>query len=145
MKILLIVPLLLPMPGLAQYKCVLNGTTSYQERPCVPNSKPMALPADIPVTDSDRAQAAASMARQRAVAGQIAARHAVEEVDINRRSALVRAEQAAKKQRCADLLKESTDAQNEANTYRYHQGLIDDAHRRKREAEAAHFSECFAR
>jgi hypothetical protein len=146
MRVLLIVPLLLAtMPCMAQYKCVLNGTASYQERPCGPNAKPLALPADTPVTDAERAEAAASLARQRAVAGQIATRHAIEDIDINRRSTLVRAEQAQKKLRCSDLLRESKNAQNEANTYRYHQGLIDDAHRRKREAEAAHFSECYAR
>lgn len=51
--------------------------------------------------------------------------------------------QAAKRQRCAGYLKTAEDAKNEAAMYRYHQGLIDDAKRREKEAKDRHFSECY--
>lgn len=34
-------------------------------------------------------------------------------------------------------------AKDESNMYRYHQGLIDDAKRRQKEAEDEHFSNCY--
>jgi hypothetical protein len=137
--------LVVTMPTMAQYKCQTGGATVYQERPCSQTAKPLELPGDTPVTADDRAQARARFLRQKAVADGIDQQHKVEQADINYRSAAVRRESNQKKQRCADLLRTAKDAHDESNKWRYHQGLIDDAKRRKREAEEAHFSECYGR
>lgn len=43
------------------------------------------------------------------------------------------------------LLASAQDARNRLQTYRYHQGLIDNARREVKEAEDRHFSECYGR
>lgn len=44
-----------------------------------------------------------------------------------------------------ELLASAQDARNRLQTYRYHQGLIDNARREVKEAEDRHFSECYGR
>lgn len=143
MRYLLLITLALATPCLAQYKCVENGRTTYAERPCSPGAKPVDLPRDNPVTPAEREQAAERLKRQKNVADEIDVMNALEQARLQKIADASAARDARKKARCAELLKISKGAQDEAQTYRYHQGLIDDANRRKREAEAAHFSECY--
>lgn len=44
-----------------------------------------------------------------------------------------------------EAAKSAQDARNRLQTYRYHQGLIDNARREVKEAEDRHFSECYGR
>lgn len=130
-------------PCQAQYKCVENGRTTYAERPCSPNSQPVSIPSDHIVTPAEREQAADRLKRQKKVAAEIDTTNAKDSAEQRRRGEVFAEAQRAKKERCAELLRIAKGAQDEAQTYRYHQGLIDDANRRKREAEAAHFTECY--
>ncbi len=50
---------------------------------------------------------------------------------------------AAKEERCQQLLANAQAAKNRQATYRYHQGLIDNAGRENKEAIDQHFSECY--
>ncbi len=143
MRYLLLVTIALANPCVAQYKCVENGRTTYAERPCSPSAKPVELPPDNPVTVAEREQAKERLRRQQRVAEEIDTMNALEQARLQKIADASAARDARKKARCAELLKISKGAQDEAQTYRYHQGLIDDANRRKREAEAAHFSECY--
>lgn len=54
-----------------------------------------------------------------------------------------RPRQPSKREYCDNLLKTAKAAKDEAALYRYHQGLIDDARRRQKEAEDEHFSNCY--
>lgn len=143
MRYLLLITLAVATPCLAQYKCVENGRTTYAERPCSPGATPVDLPRDNPVTAAEREQAGERLKRQQKVAAEIDTMNAVEQARLQKIANAAAAQDARKKARCAELLKTAKGAQDEAQTYRYHQGLIDDANRRKREAEAAHFSECY--
>jgi len=144
MRHLLLATLFLaPTIGLAQYKCVVDGKTLYAERPCAPGAKAVTLPRDNLVTPDERDEAKARVARQTRVAEEIAALNAAEQAKVDRRAEAIAAAEKRKTERCASLLRTAQGAQNEAQKYRYHQGLIDDALRRRREAEAAHFSECY--
>jgi hypothetical protein len=142
-RYLLLITLAVATPCLAQYKCVENGRTTYADRPCSPGAKPVDLPRDNPVTAAEREQAGERLKRQQKVAAEIDTMNAVEQARLQKIANAAAAQDARKKARCAELLKTAKGAQDEAQTYRYHQGLIDDANRRKREAEAAHFSECY--
>lgn len=143
MRYLLLITMGLASPCLAQYKCVENGRTTYAERPCSPGAKLVDLPRDNQVTAAEREQAAERLKRQQNIAEEIDTMNALERERLQKRANAAAAQDARKKARCAELLKIAKGAQDEAQTYRYHQGLIDDANRRRREAEAAHFSECY--
>ncbi len=143
MRYLLLVTIALATPCVAQYKCVENGRTIYAERPCSTSAKPVELPRDNPVTAAEREQAKERLRRQQRVAEEIDTMNALEQARLQKIADASAERDARKKARCAELLKISKGAQDEAQTYRYHQGLVDDANRRKREAEAAHFSECY--
>ena len=59
LRAFLLACLLLPFSAVAQYKCVIDGRTSYTERPCAPGAKPLELKTDIPITDAERSRAQA--------------------------------------------------------------------------------------
>ena len=59
LRAFLLACLLLPFSAVAQYKCVIDGRTSYTERPCAPDAKPLELKTDIPITDAERSRAQA--------------------------------------------------------------------------------------
>ncbi len=143
LRVLFLFTLLAPFACLAQYKCVENGRTVYADKPCNGSAKTLVLPGDTPVSDSDRAAARASYYRQKAVADAIDAQNAIEQMEQSRRVAQQATASARKEPRCADLLRQAQEAKNRQETYRYHQGLIDNARREKKEAEDAHFSECY--
>ncbi len=131
--------------AMAQYKCVESGNTVYSDKPCSPNAKVLVLPADTPVSEADRAQARASYYRQRVVADEIDVQNALIQREQNSRMAQQAVAAAAKETRCQQLLASAQDARNRLQTYRYHQGLIDNARREVKEAEDRHFSECYGR
>ncbi len=133
-----------PMGAWAQYKCVIEGKTLYAERPCGPNARPVVIP-DTSVSEERRRQADEVARREKILSLEIELQNAKDQIKIERQSARVKSDQDAKKQRCANLLRIAKNAKDEANMYRYHQGLIDDARRRQKEAEDAHFSECYGR
>jgi hypothetical protein len=142
-RALMWVLLLAPLSAWAQYKCVENGRTVYADRPCSGNAKLLVLPNDAPVSSADRAAARASYYRQKAVADDIDVQNAMDQRDHSQRLAQQATANAEKEQRCADLLRQAQEAKNRQGTYRYHQGLIDNARRENKEAEDAHFSECY--
>lgn len=143
MRALVIAVFLAPMTCLAQYKCVIDGRTTYAERPCTPNAKPMELKV-LPVTDGEREAALRRQRRNASDAQKFADRSADEQADINRRTQQVRGERAAAQERCRRLLADAKSADTDSRLYR-HPGIVDDALQRKKEAEAAHFSDCYSR
>jgi hypothetical protein len=66
LRAFLLACLLLPFSAVAQYKCVIDGRTSYTERPCAPDAKPLELKTDIPITDAERSRAQAENWQRRA-------------------------------------------------------------------------------
>lgn len=137
---------LVAMPAAAQvYKCTTNGVTSYSEIPC--GDKPRAV--DLNVHHPSRSEQAA--ARQRAlidkhdarVLGQQQAqereREAAERRIAQRQAAY---QEAAAKAKCDGYERTAKAAGHEKDLY-LTQRFRDDAERRKREAEAQHFSECY--
>lgn len=143
MRAFIIAVFLAPLTCLAQYKCVESGNTVYSDKPCSPNAKVLVLPADTPVSDAERAQARASYYRQRAVADEIDVQNALIQRENSARMAQQATALAAKERRCQQLLANAQAAKNRLSTYRYHQGLIDNARREVKEAEDQHFSECY--
>ncbi len=143
LRVLVIGTLLMPFASMAQYKCVEGGRTVYADKPCSGNAKLLVLPNDTPVSSADRAAARASYYRQKAVADDIDVQNAMDQREQSLRMAQQATANAEKEQRCADLLRQAQEAKNRQGTYRYHQGLIDNARRENKEAEDAHFSECY--
>lgn len=127
------------------YKCLVDGKTVYAERPCRPGDAPVRLRNDAPVTDRERTAADLVAAKEKLMALRLDVQRSEEQRRIDAASEAYRAELQNAKDRCAALLRASQDADNESRLYRYHQGLIDDAARRKKEAQDRHFSECFVR
>ena len=66
LRAFLLACLLLPFSAVAQYKCVIDGRTSYTERPCAPGAKPLEFKTDIPITDAERSRAQAENWQRRA-------------------------------------------------------------------------------
>lgn len=145
MRCVLLIAITFTTPCIAQYKCVENGRTTYAERPCSPAAKAVELPRDNQVTQEERAQAAERLRRQKKIAGEIDTMNAAEQEKQKRRGEVFAEQERLKRERCAELVKLAKGADDDSKTYRYHQGLIDDANRRKKEAEAAHFTECYGR
>ncbi|MBP6435653.1 MAG: DUF4124 domain-containing protein [Sphingorhabdus sp.] len=134
---------LCPIFALAQYKCLIDGRTTYAERPCVAGSKPMTLTRDTPVTDDDRAQAKEIADKERLLHEQNRAYQRI--VDERHRERML-AGPSAKDERkayCRDLRKQVKYSKDDLDTYRYNEAIIRDALRRQKEAEAALFSDCF--
>lgn len=143
MKYSFIAFILFPLIAQAQvYKCTQNGQTVYAERPCSSTAK--LLDIDAQVSPERRQQAADVAARERALAKQVDNQTRADQRQIDRRAADAQADRDAKKSRCAQLLRDAKDAKDESNKWRYHQGLIDDARRRQKEAEDSHFTECYS-
>ena len=132
--------LALPVHGQV-YKCVIDGKTHYAERPCAPNAK--ALDIRDETTAQRRLEARSVVQREQLLAAEKEVDHLFDEAERIRESGYVRAAQQRKKGRCEQLLRTAKDAKDESHKWRYHQGLIDDAKRRQKEAEDAHFSECY--
>jgi len=136
------------LPGAVRgdiYKCVTDGRTAYSEHPCRPGDAPVRLLNDSPVTAEERAAAKRSLDRQKAVAEEINTRNALDNARADAVSKAMRADEQRQKDRCKSLLREAQAADNESRMYRYHQGLIEDAQRRRKEAQDRHFSECFGK
>lgn len=141
--------LALPPLALAQatYKCTVNGKSSYSDRPCGENAKTLAVG-----ESAEEKQRLRDAARQRREAS-AAMTEAAEQVrrEGRERAAAQRsasrptasAERDSQQSYCDGLLRKAKAAKDEAEMYRYHQGLIDDAKRRQKEAEDEHFSRCY--
>ncbi len=133
---------LLPTITYAQvYKCLENGRTIYAERPCSKTAQ--ALNINSSVTEEQRQQAIDSARRQKQLSNENDYDAAVDRLARTKQAAAQNAADSAKKRRCDNLLRKAKDAKDESHKWRYHQGLIDDAKRRQKEAEDAHFSECY--
>lgn len=141
--------LILAIPFAAQaqvtYKCTENGKSVYSDKPCSSNAKVLAI--------GDSAEEKERL-RQAAIDRQRASEAMADAVAEVRRENAARPapprEIYAERQRepsledyCNGLLKTAKDAENESKKWRYHQGLIDDAKRRQKEAEDTHFSKCY--
>jgi hypothetical protein len=143
MKLPLIAALLIPLVAQAQvYKCTQNGQTVYAERPCSTTAK--VLDIDTYISPERKQQAAEVAERERALAKQVDNKNRFEQRQTDIRAADIHAQNDARKSRCNQLLREAKGAKDESNKWRYHQGLIDDAKRRQKEAEDAHFTECYS-
>lgn len=138
---LLLLPLL-PLAAHAQvYKCVINGKTQYAERPCAPAAKSLDIRDDV--TPERQAEAEAIARREKAMALDIEIEQHYERAEQIRAEGAAKAAAKRSTGRCDQLLLTAKAAENESKKWRYHQGLIDDAKRRQKEAEDAHFSECY--
>lgn len=130
------------MPAAAQvFKCTEGGVTTYAQKPC--GDKPKAV--EIKVYQPDRQEQ--MLARQRALADKRDARivdQQREQLAVERRiDAQQRAQkEAAFKAKCDGYERAAKNARDEKELY-LTQRFRDDADRRKREAEAQHFSECY--
>ena len=146
MRGLMIALALVAMPASAQvYKCTANGVTTYSEIPC--GDKPRAV--DLQVHHPSRHEQA--LARQRALIdradaqalGQQQARERERQAYEQRQAAQQQAREAAAfKHKCDGYERTAKAAGHEKDLY-LTQRYRDDAERRKREAEAQHFSECY--
>lgn len=136
--------LFLPTLASAQvYKCVQNGKTVYSGSPCGANAQPVHA-GEESAAEKQRLRDAAE-ARQRG-AEAIGAAVAQARSDKSPAPAGINntgSRPQSKREYCDNLLKTAKAAKDEAATYRYHQGLIDDAKRRQKEAEDEHFSRCY--
>lgn len=146
MRIVVLAPLILLSFSVAQaqvYKCTENGRTIYAERPCASNAKELNI--DDFRTDEQRRQSLDSARRQKRLSKTNDIEAEIYRLEREKQSAKFQAAEEAKRRRCATLVKTAKDAKDESQKWRYHQGLIDDAKRRQKEAEDAHFSECYAK
>lgn len=128
----------------AQYKCADGGRITYSEKPCGRNAQELHLNV-APVSPGERAAVIERAEREKVLAGQLETRRAIGDQMHAQRAAQFQQTAKQQKARCAELLAIAKDAKNEGAKYRYHEGLIDDARRRQKEAEDEHFSKCFAR
>lgn len=128
----------------AQYKCVDGGRVTYAEKPCGHNAQELHLNV-APVSPGERAAVIERAEREKVLAGQLETRRAIGDQMHAQRATQFQQAAQQQKARCAELLAIAKDAKNEGSKYRYHEGLIDDARRRQKEAEDEHFSKCFGR
>jgi hypothetical protein len=125
------------------YKCVISGKPTFSERPCAPDAKIIAT-GDGSISFERQMQAADVARREQRLAQTMIYPESADRGERQRSSQPSQTSAKDQKQaKCDSLLKAARSAKNEAATYRYHQGLIDDAKRRQKEAEDAHFSECY--
>lgn len=138
--------LAVPLTATAQatYKCTENGKSVYSDKPCGRTAKVLAVGESAEEKERlrqaarDRQRAAEAMAAAVAeVRRENAARPAPRDLRAERRA------EPSLEEYCNGLLKKAKSAKDEAAMYRYHQGLIDDAKRRQKEAEDEHFSKCY--
>lgn len=125
------------------YKCTQGGKTIYSERPCGADAKTVQTQGDI--TEEQRAQARAIARSEQRMRGDIEYQEQMDRIEREKSGRAYARAAKAKQDKCAGYERKATQAGNEASTYRYHQGLIDDANRRKKENEDRHFSECYSR
>ena len=139
----ILVLLLLSFNAQAQvYKCVVNGKTIFAERPCAANAK-MIDTSGATVSTERHQQAQEVVKRERLLSEKTDLENRIDERARQRDQAALNSAKEAKKARCDRLVQTAKNAKDESNKWRYHQGLIDDAKRRQKEAEDAHFSECY--
>ncbi len=126
------------------YKCVIDGKPSFSERPCAPNAQKISS-GDGSISKERQEQAAEVARREQSMAREIEMEKRSEALERQMRYQLSQpSARDGKQARCDKLVQTAKDAKNEAAMYRYHGGLIDDARRRQKEAEDAHFSECYS-
>lgn len=124
------------------YKCTINGRSVYSDFPCSTSARRVDAGQDT-VTAAEQAEVKERLRREKKEAARVDAEAAIDQADRERSGAAAAGARDQKKLRCQQLQETARSARNEAATYRYHPGLIEDANRRAREAEGAHFSECF--
>ncbi len=144
---LIVLLLFLPSLAIAQtYKCTQGGKSVYSDRPCAPNAQKLDI-GDSPA-DLERLREAARIRAEmqsNVGAGDSIRREATDRA-AQRRAEGVRpasTQTPSKEDYCNGLLRTAKEAKDEAAKWRYHQGLIDDAKRRQKEAEDEHFSKCY--
>ena len=145
MKSIVLLALSMPLFGHAEvYKCVENGKTVYAQIPCSATA--------VRIRSSEDSAAEQQRLRDAAAQRQAAEAAAAEAArDVRSRSTApipiviqsAEPRRPSKRDYCNQLLRTAKAAKDEANMYRYHQGLIDDAKRRQKEAEDEHFSNCY--
>lgn len=138
--------LVLPSLAIAQatYKCTVNGKSSYSDRPCGQNATTLAIGDSAEERERLR-QAARDRQRASEAIAEVMRQNPPAPVRPVTRAPAPRADSGASSQQayCDGLLRTAKAAKDEAAMYRYHQGLIDDAKRRQKEAEDEHFSKCY--
>lgn len=132
------------MPASAEvYKCTTGGVTSYQAQPCSDKARPIELNVHHPDARERALARQRAMADRRDAAGVDAERARIAyERDVDRAQRASR--EAAHDSKCANIQSRAKAAEHERDLYAT-QRFRDDAERRKREYDAQHFSECFAR
>lgn len=126
------------------YKCVVDGKAHYAERPCAPNAKTIDT-SGANINRERQSQAEEVARREQRLSDSNDLEKRIDALERQRAQATAQPSAKEKKQaRCEQLLLTAKNAKNEAAMYRYHGGLIDDARRRQKEAEDAHFSECYS-
>lgn len=126
------------------YKCVESGKTVYSQIPCSTNAVKIHA-GEESAAERQRLRDAAAR-RQEADAAAADAARSVRAGRPPSTTVVVREaapRQQSKRDYCNQLLRTAKAAKDESNMYRYHQGLIDDAKRRQKEAEDEHFSNCY--
>lgn len=129
--------------GAEVYKCTTGGVTSYQAQPCNDKARPLELNVHHPdARERALARQRAMADRRDAAAVDVERARIAYERDVDRAQRASR--EAAHESKCANIQARSRAAENERDLYAT-QRFRDDAERRKREYDAQHFSECFAR
>lgn len=149
-KLLLVTAALLYMAtGAANaetYKCSQNGKTVYSDLPCATNAARVDYSADRVTADQRRQAEIVHLKNQVSALQSDLEESRTKRIAQEQSEALAQAsdqKKEAKERRCKQLLATAKAAKDEAAMYRYHQGLIDDARRREKEANDAHWSECY--
>lgn len=148
-KLLLVAAVLSMATGAANaetYKCSQNGKTVYADQPCATNAARVDYGADRVTTDQRRQAEIVHLRNQVSALQSDLEESRSKQIAREQSQALTQAidqKKDAKEQRCKQLLATAKAAKDEAAMYRYHQGLIDDARRREKEANDAHWSECY--
>lgn len=126
------------------FKCVQNGKTVFSGSPCGTN----AVAVHTGEESAEEKQRLRDEARGRADAARASSDAANAVRAQNKQTTIIintapTPRRETKQEYCDKLLKTAKSAKDEAAMYRYHQGLIDDAKRRQKEAEDEHFSNCY--
>lgn len=144
MRALFILAMFVALPVSAEvFKCTVNGVTTYSEHPC--GDKPKAVELNVHQPDArERALARQRAAVDRRDAAVIDYEQARLEADRRVERSQRASAEASHSAKCSGYERAAKNAAAERDMYRT-QPFRDDADRRRKEYESAHFSECFAK
>jgi hypothetical protein len=127
--------------GAEVYKCTVNGKSVYSDTPCAANAQYVGSGADA-VTERQKLEAKIVDLKNKKRVAELEHSQTLDQISVSKVADSYTADDRRKQAKCDAYKREAESAKRDLGTYKYHQGIINDAKDREKTNASKYRSEC---